>query len=51
MSAVVLMLNGDKLLPQPKVPGFYHGSDKAYLSGKFKSFSYNDVSLTVLGAR
>ncbi|XP_025980684.2 G-type lectin S-receptor-like serine/threonine-protein kinase At4g27290 [Glycine max] len=49
MSAVVLMLNGDKLLPQPKVPGFYHGSDKAYLSGKFKSFSYNDVSLTVLG--
>ncbi|RDY00484.1 G-type lectin S-receptor-like serine/threonine-protein kinase SD1-1, partial [Mucuna pruriens] len=46
MSAVVLMLNGEKLLPQPTAPGFYNGTGKADLLGKFKPFSNNDVSLT-----
>jgi len=48
MSAVVLMLNGEKSLPQPKAPGFYNGRDKADLFGPF---SNNDASLTVLEAR
>ncbi|KAK7324621.1 hypothetical protein VNO77_28335 [Canavalia gladiata] len=54
MSAVILMLNGEKLLPQPKAPGFYTGRDIAEadsLSEKFKLFSNNDISLTVLEAR
>lgn len=51
MSAVVLMLNGDKMLPQPRAPGFYDGWDKAESSGKSEQFSNNDVSVTILEAR
>ncbi|KAL5132391.1 G-type lectin S-receptor-like serine/threonine-protein kinase SD1-1 [Glycine soja] len=48
MSAVVLRLNGEKSLPQPKALGFYNGRDKADLYGPF---SNNYVSLTVFEPR
>ncbi|KAJ1383774.1 putative serine/threonine-protein kinase [Sesbania bispinosa] len=53
MSAVVLMLNGEKLLPQPKAPSFYTGRDVEAdsLSEKLKLFTKNDISLTILEAR
>jgi len=55
MSSVVLMLNGNKLLPKPKVPGFYTEIDvtcKANSSSaNHKQFSVNELSITVLDAR
>ncbi|KAJ1383776.1 putative serine/threonine-protein kinase [Sesbania bispinosa] len=54
MSSVVLMLNGEKSLPKPKVPAFYNERDVSKensLSGKFKMFSNNDISHAVLEAR
>lgn len=55
MSSVVLMLNGDKLLPNPKAPAFYTQIDvtsKANSSSEnHKSFSVNELSITVLDAR
>ncbi|XP_029124800.1 G-type lectin S-receptor-like serine/threonine-protein kinase SD1-1 isoform X1 [Cajanus cajan] len=55
MSSAVLMLNGDKLLPKPKVPGFYTETDVKpetnCSSGNHKLFSVNEVSITTLDAR
>lgn len=54
MSSVVLMLNGEKSLPKPKIPAFYNEKDppeKNSLSGKSKLFSNNDISHTVFEAR
>lgn len=50
MSAVVLMLNGEKPLPRPKEPAFYphhFGSS----SGTSKPISNNEISMTLLDAR
>ncbi|RZB75857.1 G-type lectin S-receptor-like serine/threonine-protein kinase [Glycine soja] len=53
MSSVVLMLNGEKLLPNPKVPGFYTEGDVTPESDiKLKNyFSSNQISITMLEAR
>ncbi|KAK7257255.1 hypothetical protein RIF29_31100 [Crotalaria pallida] len=55
MSSVVLMLNGEKLLPKPKVPGFYTESDVTReadsLPTNHKLLSANGVSITVLEGR
>ncbi|KAK7251677.1 hypothetical protein RIF29_35077 [Crotalaria pallida] len=54
MSSVVLMLNGEKLLPKPTVPGFYYSdvtreSDSSLANSKL--LSANEISTTVLEAR
>jgi len=41
------MLNGEKLLPQPKAPGFYSGKS----SLEAMSLSSNQMSLTNFEAR
>ncbi|KAF7822790.1 G-type lectin S-receptor-like serine/threonine-protein kinase [Senna tora] len=54
MSSVVLMLNGEKLLPKPKAPGFYTGMDlpeAGSSSGNGNQFSRNEISLSILEAR
>ena len=55
MSSVVLMLNGDKLLPKPKVPGFYTETDNKSEANSslenYKLYSVNDISITMLDAR
>ncbi|KAL2327804.1 hypothetical protein Fmac_021231 [Flemingia macrophylla] len=56
MSIVVLMLNGDKLLPNnPKVPGFYTEidvkSEGNSSSTNHKLGSVNELSITMLDAR
>ncbi|KAL2327821.1 hypothetical protein Fmac_021248 [Flemingia macrophylla] len=55
MSSVVLMLNGDKLLPKPMFPGFYTEKDVSFetnsLLKNHKLFSVNELSITVLDAR
>ncbi|KAK2408438.1 G-type lectin S-receptor serine/threonine-protein kinase [Trifolium repens] len=45
MSSVILMLNGEKLLPQPKMPGFYTGT------GLPEAISSNQMSVTTFAAR
>ncbi|KAL5147508.1 G-type lectin S-receptor-like serine/threonine-protein kinase [Glycine soja] len=48
MSPVVLMLNGEKLLPNPKVPGFYTEGDVHLNQSKLKNpFSSNQISITI----
>ncbi|MED6161407.1 hypothetical protein PIB30_060435 [Stylosanthes scabra] len=49
MSSVVLMLKGEKLLPKPKVPGFYTEADS--LMKNHTLFSANEISITSLYAR
>ena len=52
MSSVVLMLNGDKLLPKPKVPGFYTGTDvTSEALENHRLCSVNELSITMLDAR
>ncbi|KAI9075621.1 hypothetical protein K1719_042421 [Acacia pycnantha] len=55
MSIAILMLNGEKLLPQPKVPAFYTGSDvppnPTSLEQKCIQFSQNEISLTTSEGR
>ncbi|XP_057453087.1 G-type lectin S-receptor-like serine/threonine-protein kinase At4g27290 [Lotus japonicus] len=55
MSSVVLMLNGEKLLPKPKVPGFYNEKDLSAESNSspanHKLCSVNELSITELDAR
>ncbi|XP_045811367.1 G-type lectin S-receptor-like serine/threonine-protein kinase SD1-1 [Trifolium pratense] len=55
ISSVVLMLNGEKLLPKPNVPGFYiENNVKPELdssSTDHNLFSTNGLSITVLVAR
>ncbi|CAI8593038.1 unnamed protein product [Vicia faba] len=50
MSAAILMLNGEKTLPEPKEPAFYpHQSGSS--SGTAVLHSKNEVSITLLQAR
>ncbi|KAI9086039.1 hypothetical protein K1719_032116 [Acacia pycnantha] len=55
MSAVILMLNGERLLPQPKVPAFYTASDvlpnPTSLEQNYIQFSQNEISQTTLEGR
>ena len=53
MSSVVLMLNGEKLLPNPKVPGFYTEGDVKPESdfSPTNRFSTNQISITMLEAK
>ena len=55
MSLVVLMLNGEKLLPNPKVPGFYDDKDATppvHLSlANCTLFSTNEISITMFDGR
>jgi hypothetical protein len=52
---VVLMLNGEKLLPKPKFPGFYiENNVKPELDSSSSNqnlFSANELSITELVAR
>ncbi|XP_004509984.1 G-type lectin S-receptor-like serine/threonine-protein kinase At4g27290 [Cicer arietinum] len=47
MSSTILMLNGEKLLPHPKVPGFYTGRGLP----EAVSTSSNQMSITTFAAR
>ena len=55
MSAVVSMLNGEKLLPQPKEPAFYTlidaPRDPTSLDERSIKFSQNEISQTMLQGR
>ncbi|XLS70306.1 hypothetical protein HN51_027171, partial [Arachis hypogaea] len=55
MLSVVLMLNGEKLLPKPKVPGFYIERgvtiEADTVLGNGTPFSANEISMTLLNAR
>ena len=44
MSLVVLLLNGEKLLPKPKTPGFYTETD---VTSEAKSSSVNHMLCSV----
>ncbi|XP_020224651.1 G-type lectin S-receptor-like serine/threonine-protein kinase At4g27290 [Cajanus cajan] len=56
MSSVVLMLNGEKLLPNPSQPGFYTENDNiidtfgSYLK-HYQRCSVNEISISLLEAR
>uniref|UniRef100_I1KE73 Receptor-like serine/threonine-protein kinase n=1 Tax=Glycine max TaxID=3847 RepID=I1KE73_SOYBN len=54
MSSVIPMLNGEKLLPLPKAPGFYTGNCTPELVSSSKTcnpLSQNEISLTIFEAR
>ncbi|CAJ2638955.1 unnamed protein product [Trifolium pratense] len=55
MSSVVLMLNGEKLLPEPSQPGFYtataHHPIQVESSSSYGDCSQNEASVTLLEAR
>ncbi|XP_061353812.1 G-type lectin S-receptor-like serine/threonine-protein kinase At4g27290 [Gastrolobium bilobum] len=56
MSSVVLMLNGEKLLPEPSQPGFYTGTGHQPIQVESSSrscgnCSQNEVSISLLEAR
>ncbi|MED6123014.1 hypothetical protein PIB30_045356 [Stylosanthes scabra] len=55
MLSVVLMLNGEKLLPKPQVPGFYIERgvtiEADTMLGNGTPFSANEISMTLLEAR
>ncbi|RDX65312.1 G-type lectin S-receptor-like serine/threonine-protein kinase, partial [Mucuna pruriens] len=55
MLSVVLMLNGEKLLPEPSQPGFYTGKDHPTMidssPGNFDMYSLNGMSNSLLEAR
>ncbi|RDX68446.1 G-type lectin S-receptor-like serine/threonine-protein kinase SD1-1, partial [Mucuna pruriens] len=54
MSSVIPMLNGEKLLPQPKAPGFYtgmHTLESVAPSRTCDLLSRNEISLTIFEAR
>ncbi|WVZ00612.1 hypothetical protein V8G54_026681 [Vigna mungo] len=54
MSSVVLMLNGEKLLPKPSQPGFYIGKDNIAdpeSSKQYERCSINEVSISSLEMR
>lgn len=55
MSSVVLMLNGDKLLPKPNAPGFYAEKDVSSEASSsltnHQLCSVNELSITMLDAR
>nr|KYP44604.1 Putative serine/threonine-protein kinase receptor [Cajanus cajan] len=54
MSSVILMLNGEKLLPEPSQPGFYTGKDYSNTtpsSRNIDSYTLNEISDTMLEGR
>lgn len=54
MLSVVLMLNGEKLLPNPKAPAFYTEVDLPEAGSSSRNcnkFSINEMSLSVLWGR
>ncbi|KAG5235576.1 G-type lectin S-receptor serine/threonine-protein kinase [Salix suchowensis] len=54
MSSVVVMLGSENPLPQPKQPGFFmrnNPPEQGSSSNKHESYSANEVTLTLLGAR
>ncbi|KAI3457032.1 hypothetical protein Pfo_013695 [Paulownia fortunei] len=54
MSTVVLMLNGESMLPQPKQPGFLIDlipSETCSSSSKIEPCSVNDFTITAMEAR
>ena len=55
MSSIVLMLNGEKLLPEPSQPGFYTRIDHAPMressARNLEAFSLSEMSNSVLEAR
>lgn len=52
MSSAVLMLNGEKSLPKPKVPGFYTERETEPEPDALNAqFSANKLSITILEAR
>ncbi|TKY66621.1 G-type lectin S-receptor serine/threonine-protein kinase [Spatholobus suberectus] len=55
MSTVVLMLNGEKLLPEPSQPGFYTGRDNSPMtdssSRNCDAYSLNEMSNSLFEAR
>lgn len=54
MSLVVLMLNGEKLLPEPSQPGFYTGRQHPIQTdslGNGDACSLNEISDSLLEAR
>ena len=55
MSSVVLMLSGESVLPQPKPPGYFSGTDiwegDNSSSSKLLSSSTFDTSITVVEGR
>ncbi|BAT89930.1 hypothetical protein VIGAN_06106400 [Vigna angularis var. angularis] len=55
MSSVVLMLNGEKLLPEPTQPGFYTGRNNLTMTDSslrnLDAYSLNEMSETLLLAR
>ncbi|XP_058779918.1 G-type lectin S-receptor-like serine/threonine-protein kinase At4g27290 isoform X1 [Vicia villosa] len=51
MSAAVLMLNGEKTLPEPKEPAFYPRQFGSSSGGPVELHSNNEVSMTSLQAR
>jgi hypothetical protein len=54
MSSVLLMLNGEKILPKPKIPGFYIERDLTPEDALLKNcvmFLPNEMTITTLEAR
>ncbi|KAK7405126.1 hypothetical protein VNO78_06323 [Psophocarpus tetragonolobus] len=55
ISSVVLMLNGEKLLPEPSQPGFYSGKGHPTITesspGNIAAYSLNEISNSLLEAR
>ncbi|XP_029124556.1 G-type lectin S-receptor-like serine/threonine-protein kinase At4g27290 isoform X2 [Cajanus cajan] len=55
MSSILLMLNGEKLLPEPSQPGFYTGKDNSTMIDtslrNTDSYSLNEMSNSLLEAR
>ena len=50
MSSVVLMLNGERALPNPRQPGFYP-HEVVSSSSKHEPSSTNEISISLLEAR
>lgn len=54
MSSVVLMLNGEKILPKPKTPAFYTQVDLPEAGSSCRNsneFSLNEMSISILEVR
>ncbi|KAL3016918.1 hypothetical protein AAZX31_06G243300 [Glycine max] len=55
MSSVILMLNGEKLLPEPSQPGFYTGKVHSTMTESSPrntdAYSFNEISNSLLEAR
>ncbi|KAK4363867.1 hypothetical protein RND71_015225 [Anisodus tanguticus] len=54
MSAVVLMLNGESTLPQPKDPGFLRDvipTEVSFIRSDYDSYTANEITFSSFGAR